>query len=141
MSYSYNPHNNPARKKVFIREEIELCERADSEISPCWKIITVLSYFCIVISGMATSIAIGSLLAAFNNNCVLYARLTVRGLDEIVLGGGNLTLYDDNIVIEQYGSLYDCTFSEFCSVASAIFGGVWGIMFLQCGKGGITKRR
>lgn len=136
-----NPFPKVSPRRKLMKEEIELRERSETEISPLWKIVTVASYFVIVAAGITTSICIGSLLAAFTNNCVLYARITVRGLDEIAASGQNLTLYDDNIVVEQYGALADCTFTEYCSAASAIFGGMWGIMFLQCGRGGITKRR
>lgn len=130
-------------RKQFVRQEIEFRERSESEISPWWKIVTVSTYFLIVAGGIITSITIGTLLAAFQDKCLFYARFTLRGLDQIVASGGNLTLTSENIVDAQYNSASnsDCRFCEYWSAASTVFAGIWGIMFLQCGRGGVTGRR
>ncbi|CAL8121748.1 unnamed protein product [Orchesella dallaii] len=127
------------RRKKFIKEEIELRDRAESDISPYWKILTLLSYLMTAIGGITTSISIGSLLAAFHNNCVLYGRLTMRGLDEVA-ASGNRTLYEENIANESYGLLADCTYCEYCSAASTVVGTALGCMFFQCGRGGVTGK-
>lgn len=86
-------------------------------------------------SGLATSIAVGDLVAAFGNKCLLYAKLSLINLDEF----DGQHLLESHISQDTWGQLYDCEFCEFASVFSVVFAGMLFAMFLQCGRGGITS--
>lgn len=123
-------------KKEVINEEFELRDRPASEISHWWKSLTLCSYFTICVSGIASSISIGDLLAAFENKCMYYAKLTLKNLNKLE-GRRNLT--EDNIIVE-WGDRYDCHYCEYFSASSVVFGGILFVLFLQNGRGGVTKR-
>ncbi|XP_035712814.1 uncharacterized protein LOC110856340 isoform X2 [Folsomia candida] len=122
--------------KELITEEFELGDRSDLEISHWWKTLTLISYFVTGVSGLATSIALGDVLAAFQNRCILYAKIGLINMDDF--DGYKLT--EQNIAGDKWGDTYDCEFCEFASLFSVIFSGMLFAMFLQCGRGGITSK-
>jgi len=110
--------------------KISILEKQESEVSYCWKACQLFSYILVVISGIATSLAIGSLLRAFQNECILYSQYQVDSVD----------IDNKTISVKSLGSLGTamsyCNFCQFCPVASVIFAGIWGTLFVMCGKGG-----
>lgn len=57
--------------------KISILEKDESEVSHCWKLGQLFSYILVVISGIATSLAIGKIQRIFLHECVLYADLAV----------------------------------------------------------------
>lgn len=109
--------------------KISILEKQESEVSYCWKAWMIFSYIIILISGIATSLAIGSIIKMFGNECILYSFPT-----EVSVTGNNtiIILSKDN----YWGNMSYCNFCQFCPVASVIFAGIWGVLFVMCGRGG-----
>jgi len=110
--------------------KISILEKHESEVSYCWKALMIFSYVIILISGIASSLAIGSVVKMFGNECVLYSSPTL-------LSVVNKSISIDTSSTEFYwGAMSYCNFCQFCPVASVIFAGIWGVLFVMCGRGG-----
>jgi len=124
--------------RTFIKAEVELRGRPESEISHWWRTITLLSYLAVSCSGIALSISTGDILAAFENKCILYSKLSLQNLDTVPI---NKSLAWSNLEQDKWSDIYDCNLCEYSGASSVLFGGVFFVMFLQSGKGGLTGRR
>ncbi len=109
--------------------KISILEKHESEVSYCWKALMIFSYVIILISGIATSLAIGSIIKMFGNECILYSTPT----NVVQL---NRTIQIQNSEYSYWGAMSYCNFCQFCPVASVIFAAIWGVLFIMCGKGG-----
>jgi hypothetical protein len=123
--------------KLFVREEVELRGRPASEISHWWRTLTLVSYLTVAGSGIALSISTGDILAAFENKCILYSKLLLINLNAVA----NNTLSVDNIQVDGWSEINDCYLCEYAAASSVLFSGILFVLFLQCGKGGVSEKR
>jgi len=125
--------------KVFNMErkppvKISILERDESEVSHCWKYCQLFSYILVVISGVATSFSMGTLQRIFHHECILYADLAVAW-------GKNWTILIVPHSASRWGTASHCAFCQFCPVSAVIFAGIWGTIFVICGRGGASSRK
>ncbi|ODN05692.1 Transmembrane protein [Orchesella cincta] len=114
--------------------KIALLEKKESEVSHCWKTCQLFSYVLVVISGIATSLAMGNVQRLFKGHCILYADLKVTLVE-------NWTIIDKpQHTASRWGSHNSCNFCQFCPVASVVFAGILGTLFVMCGRGGRSSR-
>jgi len=109
--------------------KISILEKQESEISYCWKAWMIFSYLIVVISGIATCLSVGSTSKVFGNSCILYA--TPENVVAV-----NKTISIPSTTDDHWGSMSYCNFCQFMPVASVMFGGIWLVLFVMCGRGG-----
>jgi hypothetical protein len=114
--------------------KISILEKDESEVSHCWKYCQIFSYVMVIISGIATSLAMGSVQRMFKHECLLYADLAVTTPN-------NWTIEITHHTASRWGSATHCGFTQYCPVASVIFAGIWGTIFVMCGRGGASSRK
>lgn len=123
------------RRNLKPPVKIALLEKKESEVSHCWKTCQLFSYVLVVISGIATSLAMGNVQRLFKGHCILYADLKVTLVE-------NWTIIDKpQHTASRWGSYSSCNFCQFCPVASVIFAGMLGTLFIMCGRGGRSSRK
>ena len=128
MRYSTMEGNNRTCNKPPIK--ISILEKSSADISYCWKACQLFSYVIVIISGIATSMAMGNILKMFSGECILYSELDA----ELVPNKSEIVL-KPSPVYQKWGSREHCDFCEFAPVASVICAGIWGTFFVMCGHG------
>ena len=119
--------------KTVVAEEFKLRDLPKGQAISCWWLtLPVIYYLAVIAGGVIASISVGDVTAAFDNNCVFYANITLKGLD--LLNGTTLTR--DNVDVTSWGDMDSCLFPEYTSVACVMYAGVLLVMVLQCGRGG-----
>lgn len=119
----------PSKRMLKPPIKISILEKHESEVSYCWKALMIFSYVIILISGIASSLAIGSIIKMFGNECILYSAPTSVSVI-------NKTISITDATYTYWGEMSYCNFCQFCPVASVIFAGIWGVLFIMCGRGG-----
>ncbi|XP_078033956.1 uncharacterized protein LOC144468396 [Augochlora pura] len=128
----------------LIEEYQELIERDATEISWLWKLLQAFCYITSAVTGFVCSILFYvKWHYAFNDNCPLWANSVRMIFMESELyepfdeDNRNLINTDwiDQIVT-HYDYNYICKIYFITCFSSCIFGIIWSIMFLICGKGG-----
>lgn len=134
------PRNSPfpnSRNRLARRVADEQFELRDlpqgAAISCWWMTLPVLYYLAVIAGGVIASISVGDVTAAFDNNCILFANATIKGLDML---NHTKVLTKDNIDFASWGDMDSCLFPEYSSVACVMYAGILLVMVLQCGRGG-----
>lgn len=116
--------------------KISILEKDESEVSHCWKYCQIFSYIMVIISGIATSLAMANVQGIFHHECLLYADLAISTSPE-----NNWTIIITPHAASRWGSSSHCDFTQYCPVASVIFAGIWATIFVMCGRGGASSRK
>ncbi|CAG7832925.1 unnamed protein product [Allacma fusca] len=124
---------DPSKRTLKPPIKISILEKPSEDVSYCWKACQLFSYVIVVISGIATSMAIGNIQRMFHDECVLYSNLTVTK----VVNGSEIHLLPAD---QHWGSRDKCNYCQFLPVASVICAGIWGTLFVMCGRGGNSSR-
>ncbi|XP_020718607.2 uncharacterized protein LOC100643691 isoform X2 [Bombus terrestris] len=124
----------------LLEEYQELVERDSVEISCLWKYLQMFLYLLCAISGYASSVLFYTLWEQiFGGNCPLWAKAILLKedikLDDI---HGVCKINSDwwKYIYIDYRYENICVVYLITSFSSCIFGIVWFILFLMCGKGG-----
>lgn len=102
-------------------------------VSPCWRVLPLLAYLLVIPASLAGSVAVGTTVARFHDQCPLYARPSVATFD-----GQNVTLNEraSDTLRSSWGSTYVCSLAEFMPIFAVIFSAAFFFFFCMCGKGG-----
>nr|XP_031831885.1 uncharacterized protein LOC116426709 isoform X6 [Nomia melanderi] len=128
----------------LLEEYQEFIERDATEISWLWKFIPALFYVVNAVTGYICSILFYMIWQdAFNGNCPLWANslsmLNIESkFDDTIDKISWNTIDADwwNYIVTNYDYKYKCKLYFISCFLSCIFGIIWSIMFLICGKGG-----
>ncbi|CAL8121752.1 unnamed protein product [Orchesella dallaii] len=127
------PPRSRLTKKV-LAEELELRDLPTGKAVSCWWItLPIFYYLAVIAGGVMCSISVGDVVAAFDNNCIFYANVTLKGLD---LLNNTKSLTRDNVEILDWGDMDACLFPEYTSVACIMYAGILLVMVLNFGRGG-----
>ncbi|XP_037069964.1 uncharacterized protein LOC119091340 isoform X2 [Pollicipes pollicipes] len=106
---------------------------SDSDVSPCWRWLPLLTYVLLMLLSMAASRAVGTTVGHFHGQCPLYAVPRVSAFD-----GVNVTLNEraSDPGRSSWGDAHVCDMAEFFPIFVIIFSASWFFFFCMCGKGG-----
>lgn len=113
---------------------ISILEKDESEVSHCWKYCQVFSYITVIISGIATCLAMANVQSMFHHECLLYADLSLSVEN-------NWTIVITPHHASRWGVAAHCEFTTYSPVACVIFAGLWATVFVMCGRGGASTRK
>ena len=116
-------------ERQFVGFEVASSE----EVSPCWRVLPLLAYLTVILASLAGSVAVGTTVSRFHDQCPLYGRPSVAKFD-----GQNVSL-NERTADEQrtsWGEAHVCGMAEFMPIFAVIFSAAFFFFLCMCGKGG-----
>lgn len=98
----------------------------------------VASMLFATISGFVAAYTLGKAIDAFDNRCILFARIVFLDNTTVTHKTKELPEYFPGINMAEtdWGTITQCYFCQFTPVMSMISGLIWGAFFIACSKGG-----
>ncbi len=117
---------------VLLEQYITLYEKRWQNVFLGWKYFQILIYFLATIFGVLAGFCWTRINYSFDDDCFLYSNVTLltRGSYDETKGS------DVNKEISQFGKDTYCSYCQYVSVCSVLFGAIWLTFFTMCGRGG-----